>query len=87
MISWKPYVLEHLLKGDYTIKHKPWKPTNEDCYFFVANNGCVVWKGWCDSNNDIILYKLGNCYKTRPEAEKHRDKWIAFYKSDEVLEV
>lgn len=32
-------------------------------------------------------YKLGNCYRTKAEAEFNRDKWMAFYASDEVLEV
>ena len=36
---------------------------------------------------DRMLYKLGNFYRTAEEAEANRDKWVAFYASDEVLEV
>ena len=76
-----------LLNGTLNIKRKPWKPAVDERYYSVAENGLpeesiCVW-----DYLDIVLYKLGNCYRTREEAEANRDKWIAFYKSDEILEV
>ena len=76
-----------LLTGEATIKRKPWKPAVDERYYSVAENGIpeesiCVW-----DHLDIILYKLGNCYRTREEAEANSDKWVAIYESDEVLEV
>lgn len=76
-----------LLTNQVFIKRKPWKPKVDERYYSVAENGIpeeniCVWDHF-----DIILYKLGNCYRTREEAEANRDKWVTFYESDEVLEV
>lgn len=83
----KDDVLEHLLTGCYTIKRKPWKPSIYDGYYYVDENGHVCSDPWVNSALDIVLYKVGNCYKTKKDAEKDKDKWIEFYESDKVLEV
>lgn len=86
--SWYQYALEDLLTGKYIIKRKPWKPKDEQTYWHVDENG-YVWQELADYGYAGYLnyYKLGNCYRTREEAEANRDKWIKFYASDEVLEV
>ena len=76
-----------LLNGELTIKHKPWKPKESDTYYYVNQEGHVISFRWWNTYTEILLYKLGNCYRTEEEAEANRDKWIAFYASDEVLEV
>lgn len=76
-----------LLNGELTIKCNPWKPKKNDFYYYVDQGGCVISSRWWNSYTEVLLYKLGNCYRTREEAEANRDKWIAFYTSDEVLEV
>lgn len=85
--NFNAYVLRDLLMGSYGIKRKPWKPKDDEIYYFVSENGDAFSDIWDDSYADIVLYKLGNCYRTGKEAEANRDKWIAFYASDEVLEV
>jgi hypothetical protein len=80
------HVLGCMLGGTYTVKRKPWKPELGDGYYFISDDGLVDFDTWSNYYYDIILYKLGNCYKTKEEAEKDKDKWIAFYESDEVLE-
>lgn len=79
--------LHGLLVGDLIIKRKPWKPLACDRYFYVRCDGMIFPTNWSDCLTDKLLYKLGNCYRTMKEAESNRDKWIAFYASDEVLEV
>lgn len=79
--------LNLLLSGQLKIKHKPWKPIINDIYYFVRSDGDVSSAQWISNVWDHSIYKLGNCYRTREEAEANRDKWIAFYASDEVLEV
>lgn len=77
-----------LLDGTLTIKHKPWKPKDYEVFFVVACDGSVMAKYW-DNESTInrTYYKIGNCYRHFNEAKDYRDKWIAFYASDEVLEV
>lgn len=86
--NFKAYVLTHLLNGNYGIKRKPWKPKDGEEYYCIemlyGDAVCNHWRGlWMD----VMYYKVGNCYRTKEEAEANRAKWFIFYKSDEVLEV
>ena len=76
-----------LLNGEIVIKHKPWKPSEGDRYWHISSTGSAAYYRWIDHPIDILFYKIGNCYRTQEEAEANRDKWVAFYASDEVLEV
>ena len=79
-----------LLAGELTIKRKPWKPKRGETYWYVEKDGDVLEMEWHPCrymSNHVNRYKLGNCYRTQKEAEANRDKWVAFYTSDEVLEV
>lgn len=82
-------ILEWLLCGLATIKHKPWKPQMHDIFWHIDRYGEPVLGTWntYPHTYDENFYKIGNCYKTAQEAKANRDKWIAFYASDEVLEV
>ena len=79
--------LTMLLDGTLTIKRQPWKPKEGEQYWLVLPPGEITYLYWHPWKFSIILYKLGNCYRTREEAEANLDKWVAFYASDEVLEV
>ena len=85
--SWLQYTLENLLTGKYTIKRKPWKPKMGEYYWCIDPNGESSKCSWMNTSGGGSNYKLGNCYRTREEAEANRDKWVAFYASDDVLEV
>ena len=84
---WQAYALTHILNGSYTIKRKPWKPEKRERYYFVANDGNILSDTNDDATVDFLLFKVGNCYRTKEDAESNLDKWIGFYASDEVLEV
>lgn len=79
--------LAMLLNGALTVKHKPWKPKIDEFYWIVNSDGEVGCLRWYDSYSDMTLYKIGNCYRYKADADRNRDKWIAFYASDEILEV
>ena len=80
-------LLRNLLRGNYSVKRKPLKPKKNEEYWTVMRDGEVFLATWLNDLIDIHCYKLGNCYRTKEEAETNRDKWISFYSSDEVLEV
>ena len=80
-------VLNDLLNGKLVIERKPWKPSEGERYWWVTSNGSVDYCCWTGDMIDFFTYKLGNCYRTKEEAEVNCDKWVSFYASDEVLEV
>ena len=79
--------LTSLLSRKSIIKRKPWKPKDGEEYWLVNHCGDVISLNWIDNFLCIANYKIGNCYRTREEAEANREKWVAFYASDEVLKV
>ena len=76
-----------ILRGELTIKKKPWKPQYGGKYFWVRKNGKVDDYSQNNDNIDQMLYKIGNCYRTREEAEAHAEEWKAWYESDEQVDV
>jgi hypothetical protein len=85
--SYASDILTMMLNGGIEIKRKPWKPQEDDEYYTVLKDGSVVLRYWDDCTHQINSYKIGNCYRTKEEALANRDKWIAFYASDDVFEV
>ena len=81
--------LTNILTGTYTIERKPWKIKEGDEFYYIDCDGIVTHflTAGCDADDYINYYKLGNCYRTEKEALANREKWKAFYESDEVLEV
>lgn len=80
--------LSFLLSGVYTIKRQPWKPQcRYETYFYVYSDGEVGAGSWVDAEVNYMHYKLGNCYRTKEAAEADRDKWVAFYGSDEQITI
>ena len=61
---------EELLNGCVKALTKPWKPKKGDKYFYYAKAfGQTVYKIWIDENYDLLLWKVGNCFKTEEEAK------------------
>lgn len=85
--TWSADVLMMLLNGDLTINRKPWKPKYGEKYYFVNSTGYVCEEKWYGDVIDRLYYKLGNCYQCKQQAEANSERWVAFYNSDEVLEV
>lgn len=80
-------ILHGLLCGKWFVVPKSWKPKDDERFYVILSDGDVRHKYWDDCATCKNYYKLGNCYHTKEEAEANRDKWLAFYSSDEVLEV
>lgn len=87
IFNFKSYLLEHLIKGSYGIKRKPWKPRFNERYYSVGVDGSTEDGTWLNDFLDYTLYKIGNCYRTIEEARANRVKWGTFYDSDEVLKI
>ena len=50
-------------------RKRRWKPEVEETYYYINGLGDVCAIEWSDDDFDQDLYSLGNCLKTREEAE------------------
>lgn len=50
-------------------KGKVWKPYHRDRYFYINECGEIMNSEWFDDSIDISRYGIGNCFKTKEEAE------------------
>lgn len=80
-------ILTFLLTGELKIRRKPWKPIKNETYYYVTEEGLTWEEDWVDDDVDLMRYKLGNCYRTKEEAEANVNKWRAFYASDKQIEI
>ena len=65
----KTELVDALLNGCIKAVPKPWKPEKGDKYFYYAKAfGQTVYKIWIDENYDLLLWKVGNCFRTEEEA-------------------
>lgn len=65
-----PATSDYILNGDYKAVPKPWNPKNGDRYWFYSveceEENSIEWQG---RFVDLLLWKVGNCFKTKGEAK------------------
>lgn len=66
-----------LLTGRYFIIKKQWKPKIGEMYFCVGVSGNINCTTWDEHTVDIMHYLAGNCYRTKKDAETHKDEILA----------
>lgn len=78
---------EHLLGTTDSYVPKPWKPELEETFFIIVHvygeSFCVRELRWDGVDEDEEMYRLGNCFRTREEAEAMADKLNALLKGKE----
>ena len=66
----KSKLVEELLTGNIKAVPKTMKPTKGEKYWYYSDTCklaiCVYWE---DTARDLSFWKVGNCFKTREEAE------------------
>ena len=51
-------------------KGKVWKPENNETYFYISGCGVISSRMWINNNDtNNKYYEIGNCFKTKEEAE------------------
>lgn len=59
-----------IMDGDYKVVTKPWKPKKGEQYWFYSYSMKQKYsKKWVGENYDLLLWKVGNFFKTEEEAE------------------
>lgn len=65
----KTELVDALLNGCIKAVPKPWKPKKVDNYFFYTTYlDRTSYSTWTDGTLDLLLWKVGNCFKTEEEA-------------------
>ena len=66
--------LNHLFSGVFHIEKLPFKPKVGRLYYAVESEGFYA-RTWGNDMSDFIIYfKLGNCFRTKEEAESNADR-------------
>lgn len=64
-----PVTLTNLFKGDYSVVKLPWKPyLTEEYYVYSTYINSARKAKWRGVTEDLLYWKLGNCFRTREEA-------------------
>ncbi len=70
--NWTPHrtSLFNLLTGEYTLQKRPWRPKDDDEYWFVELDGDVQYSYFYkDNESDLARLNMGNCFPTEEAAE------------------
>lgn len=71
----------HIISGNCTIQKLPWKPEYREEVWHISAKGSIFHDRF-DKNScvDLALYAIGNCFETKEEAEKNKDKIMKMQK-------
>lgn len=61
--------LMKLIQKSNGSKGKVWKPEYDEWYFYVSGYGVIGSNVWINDYTDNGYYEIGNCFKTKEEAE------------------
>ena len=67
------YYITSLLSGLHQIIKLPWKPKNNEQYWTVEEDR-ILCDSWDNDMMDYSYLKLGNCFRTKEEAEANADR-------------
>lgn len=48
---------------------EPWKPKDEDFYWYIGNDGQLYEDQWCGARCELTLLEADNVFRTEEEAE------------------
>lgn len=61
-------------KANKVVSKKLWRPECGERYWIIEASGRVDWSVWTDQTVDWDRYSMGNCFRTKEEAEFAREK-------------
>lgn len=72
--------LVKLLRGEYKIVKRPFKPREGEDYWYVGGVGTICSTSNLHETRDYLRISSGNCFRTREEARAHAEEWVQKYK-------
>ena len=74
-------IFGHIISGNCTIQKLPWKPKVGERFYYVEVGGNIITDKFdCFYASRMNLYKMGNCFRSRQEAEKNKEKVVEMYR-------
>ena len=67
------FTIVSLLNGLRQIIKLPWQPKNNEQYWTVEEDS-ILCDSWDNDMSDYSYLKLGNCFRTKEEAEANADR-------------
>ena len=65
-----PSTLTKLFAGEFNVVKLPWKPEMGKTYWhYSITSEQALWTKWCSDSLDLCRWKVGNCFRTKEEAE------------------
>lgn len=64
------------LEFDEVKKGVRWEPQFGDKYFYLSGRGFVQSSAWTNHEYDFQRFNLGNCFKTKQEAEEYKENLL-----------
>lgn len=79
------YEILHKNRKDWDAEKKQlvdwkWRPKDGEDYYYIISNGIVHLSTWFDYKVDNSRFSIGNCFKTKEEAEIMAEKFIKLLK-------
>ena len=66
----KGWLVYYLLKGEYTLQKRPWRPKDKEQYWYVNTDGKVDSTTLYVTNSyDLALLNMGNCFPNKEAAK------------------
>lgn len=80
------WLIDIVFNENYKIIPLTQKPKDGEEYWYITPNG-NIHSVPCDSQatSDIALFLMGNCFKTREEAEQNKEKILKLLRRNEPL--
>ena len=63
-------LLMSIINGSYSVVKLPWKPKDDELYYYYSPYaGITCQQIWDNTASDYCMWKLGNCFRTKAEAQ------------------
>ena len=69
--------MNKLLSGTNEVEELPFRPGEGERYYYVCDNGDISYYNNDFSVADLSIIALGNCFRTKAEAEANKDRILA----------
>lgn len=71
----------NLLIGKHSIERIPFKPKDNERYYYVDVDECIEYDYFYPTNiKHLCNFAIGNCFKNRQQAELHKEEMLTKFK-------
>lgn len=68
----------NLLKGNYSLQKRPWRPKDGEKYWLITDGGGPTWRYFYESCIvELAMLNMGNCFQTKKAAEAAATEMMA----------